>query len=225
MQLKDLKSNPKNPRKIGDNRLKALQKSLLKFGDLSGIVYNIRTKALVSGHQRKKGLPPDAKVKIEQKYDKPTRCFTVAEGYIEIEGERFKYREVDASPEWEAEALLAANKHGGQWDNELLRLHFLENPKLNIELSGFNIDEIKSLNINLPQVQNNKAQKNDNGQQQAENTKQVQEKTKSAFENIDEKTELEKRHIIIIDCQSEQHKKKLKDQIKAVVEKSGAKFF
>lgn len=225
MQLKDLKSNPKNPRKIGEKRLKALQKSLLKFGDLSGIVYNIRTKALVSGHQRKKSLPPDAKVKIEVEHDKPTRCYTVREGFIMIEGERFKYREVDAPPEWEAEAILAANKHGGLWDNELLRVHFLENPKLNIELAGFEIDEIKSLNISLPQIHNDKHKKNVEDKKEDKDTKQVQESVKSEFDKIDEKTELEKRHIIIIDCQSEQHKKKLKDQIKAVVEKSGAKFF
>lgn len=142
MQLKDLSPNILNPRKISDKRLKALEKSLYKFGDLSGFVFNVRSRQLISGHQRKKLFSENGNIVIEKTYQSPTQARTVAEGYVEINGERFKYREVDADKAWEAEALLAANKHGGEWDNEKL-LEVFAIPNIDVELTGFEIDEIK----------------------------------------------------------------------------------
>ncbi len=43
MQIKDLKPAAYNPRKITDAQLARLKKSLEEFGDLSGIVVNVRT--------------------------------------------------------------------------------------------------------------------------------------------------------------------------------------
>ena len=54
MKLKDLKPNPGNPRKITDERLSMLKKSIETFGDLSGFVYNRTTQRLSGGHQRQK---------------------------------------------------------------------------------------------------------------------------------------------------------------------------
>ncbi|MFM7852284.1 MAG: ParB N-terminal domain-containing protein, partial [Flammeovirgaceae bacterium] len=54
MNISNLNPNPKNPRKISEEGLKALKTSLEKFGDLSGVVYNRTTKQLVGGHQRVK---------------------------------------------------------------------------------------------------------------------------------------------------------------------------
>jgi len=56
MKLSNLKDDPKNPRKISERSLSALQESIETFGDISGIVYNKRTKELVCGHQRKKAI-------------------------------------------------------------------------------------------------------------------------------------------------------------------------
>jgi hypothetical protein len=56
MQVKDLKPAGYNPRKISKEKLAALKKSLEEFGDLSGIVYNSRTRTLIGGHQRIKNL-------------------------------------------------------------------------------------------------------------------------------------------------------------------------
>lgn len=152
-QLKDLKPNKRNPRKITDKKLELLKKSLAKFGDLSGFVYNRQTQALVSGHQRSKSLPKNAKVVIERKYDQATAAMTVAEGYVEVDGEKFKYREVDASPEWEMEALLAANKHGGEWDADLLKLNLIDFPKMDLDLAGFELPELQAMNIEIPKFE------------------------------------------------------------------------
>ena len=52
MQLTDLKPAPYNPRKVDDQALAGLARSIEEFGDISGIVWNRRTGHLVTGHQR-----------------------------------------------------------------------------------------------------------------------------------------------------------------------------
>jgi len=152
-RIKDLKPNKRNPRKITDKKLELLKKSLTKFGDLSGFVFNRQTNSLVSGHQRSKSLPKDAQIVIEHKYDQPTGAMTTAVGYVEVDGERFKYREVDASPEWEMEALLAANKHGGTWDEDLLKINLIDFPKMDLDMAGFDLLELKNMNIEIPKFE------------------------------------------------------------------------
>ena len=51
-----LKEDPRNARKIDDSALQGLAVSIETFGDLSSIVYNMRTGHLVAGHQRMKTL-------------------------------------------------------------------------------------------------------------------------------------------------------------------------
>ena len=87
--LSQLSGNPKNPRRISEKKLELLKRALGEFGDLSGIIFNRTTKHLVGGHQRVMVLPKDAKVVITKNYDAPTRTGTVAEGFVEIDGERF----------------------------------------------------------------------------------------------------------------------------------------
>ena len=150
MQLKDLKPNVKNPRKMTISDKNALKKSLQKFGDLGCIIYNRRTKCLVGGHQRNSVLPQDSTIKLEVKYSEPTEAFTVAEGYVLIDGERFKYREVDAPEKWETEALLAANKHSGEWDKDILKLNFSDFPDMDLESIGFDEVELEDMGIAVP---------------------------------------------------------------------------
>lgn len=50
--IEDLRPAPYNPRRISKYAAKALSRSLEKFGDISGIVWNKRTGNLVCGHQR-----------------------------------------------------------------------------------------------------------------------------------------------------------------------------
>lgn len=146
-RLKDLRANPANPRKITDPKLKALKKSLLEFGDLSGFVWNQTTGQLVGGHQRGKVLPEESTVSIDRSYDPPTRTGTVAEGYIEIDNERFTYREVRWDPTREKAANLAANKHGGEFEMKLLAefLIDLDSQNYDLELTGFDEKEIEDI--------------------------------------------------------------------------------
>lgn len=138
-QVSSLSVNPKNPRKISDDQLKRLKKSLEKFGDLSGIIFNVRTKKLVGGHQRIKVLPKNSEIVIEQKYDEPTEKGTTAIGFISVDGERFKYREVDWDEMTEKAANIAANKHGGDFDEDQLSewLNELNLADYDMDLVGF----------------------------------------------------------------------------------------
>lgn len=133
MKIKDLAPNPKNPRTVSDDKLKMLKKALAEFGDLSGIVYNKKSKQLVGGHQRTKLIDAETPIVVQKKYSKPTKVGTVAEGYVEIEGERFAYREVWWTSEKEMAANIAANKGAGLWDMPQLSEWMKE-------LSSFDLD-------------------------------------------------------------------------------------
>lgn len=146
MKAKDLKPNPKNPRDITGEKLEALKRTIAKFGDLSGIVYNRQTENLVGGHQRVKSFP-DSEVKIEKKYTKPTKTGTVAEGYVVINGERFNYREVDWDEITEKAANIAANKGAGEWNLELLSewMRDLDSFGFDLDLTLFDSNELGDL--------------------------------------------------------------------------------
>lgn len=174
MKLKDLAHNPNNPRTIYEAKLKALKASMIKYGDLSGFIYNRQTKKMVGGHQRTKVMPDDAEIKIEKQYSIPTASKTVAEGYVLIGGERFKYREVQADEIWETEALIAANKHGGEWNNVALK-HIIESiPDINLELIGFDIPEIEAFNIDLKPIEEKEFEDNDTQNEKAKS--EIEEK-------------------------------------------------
>ena len=141
-----MRPNPNNPRKISDKKLKMMAKSLHEFGDLSGVVHNLSSGTLVGGHQRIKimgDLPPV----ITQKYKKPTRTGTLAEGYIEYEGERFTYREVKWGPEKETAAMIAANNQGGENDFAILSDMITHLDSINLDLDLIGLDEKEIENI------------------------------------------------------------------------------
>gem|GEM_PF-2566928 len=155
MKLKELKPADYNPRKISDEQLSMLKKALEEFGDLSGIVFNRRTGNLVGGHQRLKCLPEDAKIE-KKELKKPTHTGTVAEGFIILPSdmsdkssmsERLSYREVDWPLEKEKAANIAANKHGGEFDDELLKnlLEDIKESDIDVVLTGFNTAELNKL--------------------------------------------------------------------------------
>lgn len=73
MKISDLKPNQRNPRKISNEKLSMLEYSMGMFGDLSGIIYNRRSKQLEGGHQRGKVIPKNAEIVIELSYDIPTK--------------------------------------------------------------------------------------------------------------------------------------------------------
>jgi|GEM_PF-2691258 len=107
-----------NPRKISNKQAEMLKKSMLEFGDLSGIVYNVRSGNLIGGHQRCQQFDPAWEINKEKYSD---NMGTVAEGYIQTPFGRWRYREVDWDIKKEKAANVAANKQGGDWDLSQLR--------------------------------------------------------------------------------------------------------
>jgi hypothetical protein len=145
--IRSLQHHQGNPRKISEDQLRRLGKSIEQLGDISGIVYNRRTQRLVGGHQRTKVLPSDAEITITERYETPTAAGTVALGHIVAWGERYTYREVDWDDGRETLAMLGANKHGGEWDYALLsdRLVEIDQLSLDLDLSGFTFDEFSNI--------------------------------------------------------------------------------
>lgn len=140
--VSNLNPAPYNPLKITDKQLAMLKKSMTEFGDLSGIVVNVRTGNLVGGHQRIKNLDPSWPIVKQHQTDKTG---TVALGYIETPSGRWQYREVDWPEKKEAAANIAANQHGGEFDMPALKeiILTLDDGSMDMELIGFNSHELE----------------------------------------------------------------------------------
>lgn len=147
-----LKKAKYNPRTITKQRLAKLSESMEVFGDLSGVVFNVTTQTLVSGHQRMTSLG-DAKTKIVQK-ECTDKFGTVSTGHILAKtkkGEiRIPYRAVAWDINKEKAANIAANAHGGVFDKDKLKLVLadIERSKaFQVEIVGLDPLTLKSLRI------------------------------------------------------------------------------
>ena len=219
MKISALKANKRNPRKITDKKLMALEKSMAKFGDLGCIVWNMRTKTLVSGHQRVKTLPKDLAISMDGEH----------EGEIVHLGQKFKFRVVDWDATMEMEALIAANKHGGTWDEEIMKINLADFPNMDLEMAGF-----EPLVIQEPIKQ-----KEQTDEQYVASTAQTTEQidtqsvpstdhvdSTDAFNRTEETTAAPgRRFVIIIDCKDQDMKDALKEKLRPVIDESGAKIF
>lgn len=145
MRISDLSPNKRNPRKASKDKLKLLKNSLEALGDLGGIIFNRRSQTLVGGHQRVSTVESNTEINIEYTFDPPTNHGTVAEGFILINGERHKYREVDWDDITETQAKIAANNSAGKWDMTLLHedLLFLDHNNADLDLTMFTDQEIQ----------------------------------------------------------------------------------
>ncbi len=172
---KDFKKAKYNPRTITDKRLQALQSSMGLdnkdgFGDLSGVVFNVRTKTLVSGHQRMTSIEASkAKTKIIQK-SYTDEFGTVAVGFVEATSKagtiRVPYRAVDWTLQKEKAANVAANAHGGQFDKEKLALVLADIEKtkaFDVELVGLDPLTLKSLKLQLKASENDEEDEGTSG--------------------------------------------------------------
>jgi len=159
--ISNLNPAPYNPRKITDKKLAMLQKSMAEFGDLSGIVVNVRTGNLVGGHQRAKAFDPSWPISKEPHADVQG---TVALGFVETPWGRWVYREVDWDETKEKAANIAANKHGGDWDFHLLSelIVELDTGDLDMGLTGFDNVELERLLSWTPGDDRSKMRKNFN---------------------------------------------------------------
>lgn len=152
--INELKGNPKNPRTISEHDAKALAKAMDEFGDMSGIVFNVRTQQLVGGHQRisvlTKLMQGEKKVVITTRFDEPDSAGTVAIGFVEYKNKQFSYREVDWDEGRELAANIAANRISGEFQLDMLaqinyELSQLENAQELLDLTGQTQDEINKL--------------------------------------------------------------------------------
>jgi len=122
--LADLKAASYNPREITDKQLKQLGGSIERFGDLSGITFNVKSGVLVTGHQRKQVLSKmQSKIVREERMAKPDKTIKVP------------YREVSWDAPTEYAANIAANAAGGSFEMVKLGklLKQLEKQKFKIE--------------------------------------------------------------------------------------------
>jgi DNA modification methylase len=126
ISISEINPAPYNPRvdlKPGDPDYEKLKQSMATFGYVEPLVFNQRTKTLISGHQR-------LKILIEQGV-KETECSVV-----------------DLSLEEEKALNLALNKIRGEWDEDKLAVLLEELKKIpdfNLNLTGFDSPEISQI--------------------------------------------------------------------------------
>src|SRR5690606_18352529 len=121
--IDDLRPDPANPRRISDQQLEALTKSLKEYGFVQPVLARREDKTVIGGHQR----------------------LTAAR--------RLGYKTVpviwlDLTVEQARLLNLTLNKVGGTFDNELLGRMLADLAPvdgLDLSLSGFSDDELKKL--------------------------------------------------------------------------------
>lgn len=150
MKLSDLKDNPRNPRRVSEDKLDQLKKSLIEFGSLDGFIFNAQTGHLISGHQRK-SIFQEGEIWITKEENGE------AYGYLEFAGNRFPYREVNWPKKKERLAMIAANNNAGQWDYETLReeIHEADAQNDDLELTMFSQKELEDL-MEIPEPKTRK---------------------------------------------------------------------
>lgn len=148
----DLSGAPYNPRKIEPEAYRILGKTLDFYGDLSGIVFNIRTGRLVGGHQRLKHLDPSWPIISESVKDSRG---TVALGHIVTPWGALAFRSVDWDEKTEKAANIAANRPAGEFDVPLLKdlLVDIDDGSFDMELTGFEAEDLKELLTTVPEVE------------------------------------------------------------------------
>ncbi len=136
--IKQINPAPYNPRidlKPDDSEYQKLEKSITTFGYIEPLVWNKRTKTLISGHQRLKIL--------------------IGQGEKEVD-----VSIVDLPITKEKALNIALNKIRGGWDDDKLAVLLSElskTPDLNLELTGFETPDISQLldNYNQPKEDDN----------------------------------------------------------------------
>lgn len=125
---------------------------MAKYGDLSPIIFNVRSGVLPGGNQRSKNFDSTAKVVYTEKFKTPLEDGTVARGYIVQGGKKFSYREVDWDEVTETAAMIAANKNAGEWDTKKLSNQLKELSSFDVDydldLTMFDNEELEELGVN-----------------------------------------------------------------------------
>ena len=74
MKAEDLKPSRFNSRKVSEKTLSMLGKAMGEFGDLSVIVFNVRTGHLIGGQQRIEHLRPEWEIASRKTLSEITIC-------------------------------------------------------------------------------------------------------------------------------------------------------
>jgi len=123
VDIDDLRPDPANPRRISEDELEALTRSLRQFGFVQPVLAQREDRTVIGGHQR---LTAARRLGLS----------TVPVTWLDISVEQ-------------ARVLgLALNKISGSWDEQLLARLLGElqaTPDLDLTLSGFDEDEVRDL--------------------------------------------------------------------------------
>jgi DNA modification methylase len=121
--LDQLRPDPANPRRIGDDELDSLERSLRQFGFVQPVLARREDSTVIGGHQR---------LLVARRLGLTTVPVTW----------------LDLSVEQSRLLNLALNKVSGSWDDALLARLLADlqaSPEVDLTLSGFGEDEIKDL--------------------------------------------------------------------------------
>jgi DNA modification methylase len=118
-KISEISSAKYNPRKITDEAMGRLTKSLAEFGNIQPITWNARTGNVVGGHQRLKVYKAMGKTEVD-------------------------VWAVDLDEQKEKAANIALNKLSGEFDMPMLKdiLEEIDTGDLDMEITGFGMDEI-----------------------------------------------------------------------------------
>ena len=118
-KINEISSSKYNPRKITDEAMGRLTKSLAEFGNIQPITWNVRTGNVVGGHQRLKVYKAMGKTEVD-------------------------VWAVDLDEQKEKAANIALNKLSGEFDMPMLKdiLEEIDTGDLDMEITGFGMDEI-----------------------------------------------------------------------------------
>ena len=118
-KINEISSAKYNPRKITDEAMGRLTKSLAEFGNIQPITWNARTGNVVGGHQRLKVYKAMGKTEVD-------------------------VWAVDLDEQKEKAANIALNKLSGEFDMPMLKdiLEEIDTGDLDMEITGFGMDEI-----------------------------------------------------------------------------------
>ena len=121
-KINEISSAKYNPRKITDEAMGRLTKSLAEFGNIQPITWNVRTGNVVGGHQRLKVYKAMGKTEVD-------------------------VWAVDLDEQKEKAANIALNKLSGEFDMPMLKdiLEEIDTGDLDIEITGFSMEEVGNM--------------------------------------------------------------------------------
>ena len=171
INLTDLNPSENNTRKINDEGLRVLEKSMENFGLVQPILVNLKDGAnrIISGHQRYEVL-------LNQYIDGDLKSEELHLLQLGDLGWVFKETklELDGDDE-ETQLAIAMNTHQGQFIQTELKktLKDLELKGLDVELTGFNKVELEKLDTPKPKTTTKKEDTKEDISDKNENKKQI----------------------------------------------------